>query len=182
MGKGMAERSKAGVIAVTGPARARALRACHAQLRKWRLAMPPHEPLVSDFGLGEFYKTGLIEYWVANELEAGYCGKLLFVFDGQTCPMHHHRGKHETFFIVQGKVEMWFAGKTRVMRPGDCLSVPPGKPHRFTGQGPALLLEVSKPCLVKDNFFQDAAIPIGGNYAKGARWARGSWGQSRRRS
>ncbi len=60
--------------------------------------MPPHEPLVSDFGLGDFYETGLIEYWVANEIQAGYCGKLLFVFGGQTCPMHWHKRKHETFF------------------------------------------------------------------------------------
>ena len=166
MSKGMDERRKAMVIAVTGAARQKALRDFKTQLKTWQLVMPPHEPLVSDFGLGDFYRIGLIECWVANEIEAGYCGKLLFVFDGQTCPMHWHKTKHETFFIVRGNVEMGFDGAGRSMRPGDCLPVPPGKPHRFTGKGPALLLEVSKPCLVKDNVFENPAIPIGGNYRK----------------
>ncbi len=164
MSKGMDERRQAAGIAVTSPARQTALRRCRVQLKKWNLAMPPHEPLVSDFGLGDFYRTGLIEYWVANELEAGYCGKFLFVTDGQTCPMHWHKGKHETFFIVRGTVEMAFDGSVREMHPGECLAVPPGKPHRFTGKGPALLLEVSKPCLVEDNVFEDPRIPIGPNY------------------
>ena len=164
MHEGMDERNNAEKLAVKGAARKRALRECRAQLKTWNLAMPPHEPLVSDFGLGDFYETGLIEYWIANEIEAGYCGKLLFVFDGQTCPMHWHKKKHETFFIVCGKVRMCFDGTEREMRPGDCLPVPPGIPHRFTGKGPALLLEVSKPCLVKDNVFEDSNIPIGSNY------------------
>ncbi|NQU40051.1 MAG: D-lyxose/D-mannose family sugar isomerase [Lentisphaerae bacterium] len=164
MSKGMDERHKAGGIAVTGAAREKALRACRTQLEVWKLVMPPHQPLVSDFGVGDFYQTGLIEYWVANEIEAGYCGKLLFVFDGQTCPTHWHQGKHETFFIVRGEVEMVLDGTARVMRAGDCLPVPPGKPHRFTGQGPALLLEVSTPCLVEDNLFENQNIPSGGTY------------------
>ena len=168
MSKGMDELNKAQVlaIAVTGEARQKALRDFQTHLKTWNLVMPPHEPLVSDFGLRDFYHTGLIECWVANEIEAGYCGKLLFVFDGQTCPMHWHKTKHETFFILCGTVEMSFDGAVRRMKPGDCLPVPAGKPHRFTGKGPALLLEVSKPCLVEDNYFENTAIPIGGNYKK----------------
>ena len=80
--------------------------------------------------------------------------------------MHWHQGKHETFFIVRGTVEMSFAGVVSDLRPGDCLPVPPGKPHRFTGKGAALLLEVSRPCLVQDNFFENPDIPLGGNYGK----------------
>ena len=166
MSKGMAERKKAGIIAVSGALRQKALRAFQAQLKKWGLVMPSHDPLVSDFGLADFYTTGLIEYWVANEIEAGYCGKFLFVFNGQTCPMHWHKSKHETFFIVRGEVAMTFDGARRRMRPGDYLAVPPGKPHRFTGLGPALLLEISKPCLIKDNFFANHDIPVGGNYGR----------------
>jgi mannose-6-phosphate isomerase-like protein (cupin superfamily) len=169
MSKGMDERKKADVIAVTGAARQKALRAFKSQLKTWNLVMPPYEPLVSDFGLGEFYTTGLIEYWVANEINAGYCGKFLFVFDGQTCPMHWHQGKHETFFVVSGNVKMVCDGSVRAMRPGDCQPVPPGKAHRFTGKGPALLLEVSRPCLVKDNYFENTDIPVGGNYRKAGR-------------
>jgi D-lyxose ketol-isomerase len=163
MSKGMDERKKAAGIAVSGPARARALREFKKQVKAWGLVMPSHEPLVSDFGLADFYKTGLIEYWVANEIKEGYCGKFLFVFDGQTCPMHCHKKKHETFFLVRGKLRVLLNGCASNMMEGDCLPVPPGALHSFTGKGPALLLEISKPCLVADNVFENPDIPLGGN-------------------
>jgi D-lyxose ketol-isomerase len=169
MSKGMDERKKAAGIAASGTVRTKALREFKRQMKEWGLVMPPHEPLVSDFGLSDFFNTGLIEYWVANEMQAGYCGKFLFVFDGQTCPMHHHKTKHETFFLVRGKLRVLLDGSRSVMMPGDCLPVPPGKCHSFTGKGPALLLEISKPCVVADNVFENPEIPIGGNYRKGSR-------------
>ncbi len=169
MSKGMDQRKKAAQITASGPIRTKALHAFKKQLKKWKLVMPPHEPLVLDFGLKDFYKIGLIEYWIANEIEAGYCGKYLFVFDGQTCPMHCHKTKHETFFLVQGKLRVLYDGSKLDMMPGDCLPIPPGGMHSFTGEGPALLLEISKPCLVADNVFQNPDIPVGGNYRKRSR-------------
>ncbi|MCF7837839.1 MAG: cupin domain-containing protein [Candidatus Marinimicrobia bacterium] len=147
-------------ITVTGAARDAALEAFHRQLADWGLAMPPVEPLVLDFGLGAFAETGLIEYWVANEAQAGYCGKFLFVFDGQTCPRHRHALKHETFFVVKGRVRMQTGARTFEMQAGDVLPVAPGHFHRFTGLGPALLLELSTPCQIADNDFENPAIPI----------------------
>ena len=46
------------------------------QLAVWDLTMPPVEPIVSDCGLGTFYEVGVIEYWIANEVDAGkgLCG------------------------------------------------------------------------------------------------------------
>ena len=160
----MKELKKALDICFKGRQATRALARFRTLLRTWELAMPKVEPLVLDFGLGEFAATGLIEYWVANEEKAGYCGKFLFVFDGQTCPLHRHRTKHETFFIVKGQVRMHFGAKTLVLKEGDVLPVAPWKYHSFTGIGPALLLEVSMPCQVDDNFFHDRRIPFGGNY------------------
>jgi mannose-6-phosphate isomerase-like protein (cupin superfamily) len=164
MSRGMDERKKAAGIAATGKVRAKALRDFKGQMKEWGLVMPSAEPLVSDFGLCDFLKTGLIECWVANEIEAGYCGKFLFVFDGQTCPLHLHKTKHETFFLVRGRLNVMFGGRKMTLRPGDCLPVPAGVQHSFTGKGPALLLEVSKPCIVSDNVFDDPEIPLGGNY------------------
>ena len=134
------------------------------QMKKWQCAMPDTVPLVSDFDLGDFMKTGLIEVWIVNEMEGGYCGKYLFCFDGQTCPSHMHKEKLETFFIVQGQVSMTYDGKTFVMNPGDTLQVERGHYHSFTGIGPALILECSTPCTDDDDFFEDAAIPVGGDF------------------
>jgi D-lyxose ketol-isomerase len=151
-------------IAMSGEQRQAAIDEFNSHLSRWGMTMPPAEMLVQDFGLGDFKRTGLIECWIANEMEAGYCGKFLFVLAGQTCPMHYHRTKHETFYVVQGTVGMTLQGTTRQMKPGEVLPVPPGKPHSFTGVTPALLLEVSKTCLVDDNYFEDSRIPYGGNY------------------
>ncbi|MDK1030894.1 MAG: D-lyxose/D-mannose family sugar isomerase [Planctomycetia bacterium] len=159
----MKEADKAHKIEVTGALRDEAIAKCHEQLQAWGLTMPPVEPLVLDFGLGRFREVGLIEYWIANEIDAGYCGKFLFVFDGQTCPMHHHKKKVETFHLVKGRMKVAHGDSAREMGPGDVLLVSPSVLHSFTGIGPALLLEVSTPCIIEDNFFEDRRIPIGGN-------------------
>jgi len=143
---------------------AKAVSDCLQQITEWGLSMPAVDPLPFDFGLGRFHDIGEIEFWIANETDAGYCGKFLFVFDKQTCPMHHHGEKHETFYIVKGAVRMRHGERTLRMTEGDVLPVAPGEKHAFTGIGPALVLEVSKPCVVDDNYFEDRSIPIGGNY------------------
>ena len=163
----MDELKKANDLCLRGAAKAKALAAFRKIMRSWGLAMPDVKPLVADFGLGDFQNTGLIEYWIANEMTAGYCGKFLFLFDGQTCPRHFHKTKLETFFIVRGKVRMDYRGKVWTMKPGDVLRVECGKAHNFTGIGPALILEVSRPCIVADNYFADRRIPVGGNYRGG---------------
>ena len=56
--------------------------------------------------------------------------------------------------------------RTMEMARGDILTVPPLIKHCFTGIGSALLLELSQPCLVDDNYFEDTRIPIGRNYQK----------------
>ncbi|MCD4825426.1 MAG: cupin domain-containing protein [Phycisphaerae bacterium] len=141
-----------------GPKRRESLDNFARQIAQWGLAMPPVEPLVIDFGMGDFDRVGLIEYWIANELEAGYCGKYLFLFDGQQCPFHGHKQKYETFFVVKGEVKMVVGGKEQIMNQGAVLAMPPGDVHSFTGIGNALILEISTPCLVSDNEFKDPKI------------------------
>ena len=162
----MNELEKALDIAVRGSLREQVLSAFEEQLRKWQIVMPPTERLVWDFGRKDFYRVGLIECWITNEVEAGYCGKFLFVFDGQTCPLHQHHLKHETFYLLKGRVKMMFDGKELEREAGGVFPVPVGKVHSFTGIGPALLLEISTPCFIEDNYFEDTAIPIGGNHKK----------------
>lgn len=163
----MDELDKAQAVALRGRDAEAAVRAMQDQVSAWGLALPATPPFACDFGLGRFSEVGEVEVWIANEVAAGYCGKFLFVQDGQTCPLHCHRQKHETFYIVKGEVRMACGGSTRVMHPGDVLPVPPGVRHSFTGVGPALLLEVSMPCLVDDNVFDDRRIPIGANWRGG---------------
>lgn len=148
---------------LTGTAREEALeRAAHV-LDEWGLVMPAGEPLVLHFGLHDFERIGEIEYWIVNDTESGYCGKFLFLFEGQRCPSHRHGSKDETFYIVRGDVEMTVEGETRLLRAGDVLKLAPNREHTFAAvEGPALVLEVSLPSVQGDNFFADTRIGAGG--------------------
>lgn len=144
--------------AVKGETGTKALHGFRRQMKAWGVALPPAPPLVWDFGLGEFARTGLIECWICNEAKAGYCAKYLYLQAGQTCPEHRHRVKTETFHVMNGRFRVRAGGRTCVLRPGDSLLIPAGRFHSFTGIGPALLLEVSMPCQVADNDFRDPRI------------------------
>ncbi|MCK5740531.1 cupin domain-containing protein [bacterium] len=160
----MNELDKARNIELAGPQRQRALEQFYKQMQRWNIALPTAEPLVLDFGLGQFDTIGLVESWIANEMDAGYCGKYLFVTDGQTCPKHFHKHKHETFFVVEGRVKINYDGTERILEKGDSLPVLQLAKHSFTGLGPVLLLELSQPSVIADNYFENTRIPIGGNY------------------
>lgn len=159
----MDELEKGLSVSLQGSAADSAAQKALAQIADWGLVMPKIAPLVLDFGLGSFRETGEIEFWIANETEAGYCGKFLFVLAGQTCPTHCHKEKLETFYVVKGTMRVYYDGQTRNLQAGDTLRVETGKMHSFTGIGSALLLEVSRPSIVDDNYFENPDIPIGGN-------------------
>ncbi|MGC9317319.1 MAG: D-lyxose/D-mannose family sugar isomerase [Armatimonadota bacterium] len=149
-------------VELDGPGRERALAAIEKQMQVWGLTMPDVKPLPLDFGLGRFDEVGETEFWIANEPEHGYCGKLLFLFDGQTCPQHHHEVKHETFYVLKGRIRMCLDDGERIMEQGEVLAMAPGMGHSFTGLGPALVLEVSMPSVRRDSFFEDERIGDGG--------------------
>lgn len=151
-------------ISLGGTAAEEWVRRARAQVAEWSLELPDVEPLVLDFGLGRFRNIGEIEFWIANEVSAGYCGKFLFMFDGQTCPKHFHREKLETFFIVRGEVLMRYDARELRLSQGGVLRVEPGTYHEFTATEATLILEVSKPSIISDNYFENTSIPIGGNY------------------
>jgi quercetin dioxygenase-like cupin family protein len=148
---------------IKGEEREAALAQAAEALAEWGLTMPPGEPLTIHFGLHDFYRIGEIEYWIVNDRENAYCGKFLFLFDGQRCPLHYHKIKDETFFIVRGTVAMEVDGEAMALREGDVFKMAPGMKHTFAAQGgSALVLEVSLPSIPEDNFFEDTRIGNGG--------------------
>ena len=130
----------------------------HRVVGSWGLALPDVEPDILHFGYGDYPRFGLAEFNIANNLEQGYCGKLMFMFAGQTCPTHHHAVKHETFFVVRGSVDMDLNGRGLVLHQGVTLVVGQGDRHRFTAREDSLLLECSRPDLMEDSIFEDPEI------------------------
>jgi len=125
----------------------------------WGLTMPTEQVLTPHFGLHDFYRIGEIEYWIVNDRVNQYCGKFLFMFDQQRCPLHHHNMKDETFFIIKGTVSMQADDSVFLMQQGDTFKMRPGVDHTFAAvDGPALVLEVSLPSIEYDNMFADERI------------------------
>ncbi len=145
-------------ISLQGEAREKTLRMIHQVVASWGLKLPDVPPDPLHFGYHDFERIGETEFNVNNNVEQGYCGKFMFLFAGQTCPMHHHRKKHETFFIVKGKVDMELAGKKHILNQGDRLIVDQFAKHQFTALEDSLILESSKPDLVDDSIFEDQMI------------------------
>lgn len=145
-------------LTLQGEERRRALERIHRVVRSWKLRLPDVPPDPLHFGFHDFYRIGETEFNVNNNIQHGYCGKFMFMFKGQTCPMHHHRIKHETFFIVKGRVEMELSGRRRILNQGDRLVVDQNCKHAFTALEDSLVLESSKPDLVDDSIFDDEKI------------------------
>ena len=145
-------------IEVSGPERKQILRKLKKLAESWGLTIPDVTPYPLHFGYNDFYRIGETEFDINNNIEEGYCGKFIFVIKGQTCPMHHHKIKHETFYLVKGKVEMESNNNITVMNQGDIKIMPQNTKHRFTGLEDSLILECSKPDLAEDSIFDDERV------------------------
>jgi hypothetical protein len=83
----------------------RSARACY-QARGW--ALPPNPRWdVTDFGLGDWRRFGLVLVNLAEEPE--YCEKLMYAQKGMTTPAHCHRKKKEDIICRWGRlaVRVW---------------------------------------------------------------------------
>ena len=46
------------------------------------------------------------EIWMANNEKENYCGKILYIKFGHSTSMHLHKNKHETFYILEGSLDI----------------------------------------------------------------------------
>jgi len=145
-------------LALQGEEKKLVLDKIHKTVAAWNLKLPDVDADALHFGYNDFYRIGETEFNINNNIKEGYCGKFMFMFKGQTCPMHHHRIKHETFYIVKGDVKMILGGKEYQLKQGDRLIVDQKVKHMFTAEADSLILESSKPDLVDDSIFDDQMI------------------------
>jgi mannose-6-phosphate isomerase-like protein (cupin superfamily) len=148
-------------IELEGKEREKMLKKAEKIMKRWGLKMPEvFLPLVLDFGYNDFKNTGHIEYIIANEIDEGYCGKFIFMFKGQRCPCHYHKKKHETFFVLKGKILMEVNGRKIILNEGDVLRMDRYNSHTFKALKNSLIIEVSQPSIKNDNFFKDEKIGV----------------------
>lgn len=76
--------------------------------KKHHWVLPPHPKWdVTDFGLGDFKREGLVLINLCEEEE--YCEKLMYAVKGQVTPAHTHKKKKEDIICRNGDliVQVW---------------------------------------------------------------------------
>ena len=83
------------------------------------------------------------EVWYAHTDR--YAGKVLEVDAGHLLSLQKHRVKHETLYLLSGRVRLTLDGDVLDWLPGQAVSIPPGTVHRMEAVEDSVLLEVSTP-------------------------------------
>ncbi|MDR0534538.1 MAG: D-lyxose/D-mannose family sugar isomerase [Verrucomicrobiales bacterium] len=84
----------------------RLIKAASASFAKNGHALPPHPRWdVTDFGLGDWSKSGLVLVNLAEEAE--YCEKLMYAQRGMMIPAHTHKRKKEDIISRAGVLRVW---------------------------------------------------------------------------
>lgn len=106
--------------------------------------------------------SGYVKKGWGNELifatNDKYCGKLLEFNEGAKFSMHFHAQKDETWYVVSGKFIVETIDTTNAKRSetvlveGDSWHNPPLLPHRLTCVEAGVIVEVSTPDSLEDNY------------------------------
>lgn len=150
---------------------------------KW--ALPPHPRWdVTDHGLGQFDKVGIVLVNLAEQLE--YCEKIIYIKMQQVIPMHAHGKKKEDIICRNGRlsIELWArhpertakgevfslhrngekievrSGEPFILEAGERVTIVPGVYHAFWAESKDVIIgEVSTANDdANDNFFVNPAI------------------------
>lgn len=109
------------------------------------------------------------EEWIVNNDK--YCGKILNLNKGFRCSVHYHKNKHETFYILEGKVliELWDKKgnlKVKITKPKDVQTIEPNQKHRFAGLENSKIIEFSTHHEESDSYRDTESGPVDLNKLK----------------
>ncbi|MGI5869769.1 MAG: D-lyxose/D-mannose family sugar isomerase [Kiritimatiellia bacterium] len=104
------------------------IRESKAAFERHGWTLPPNPRWdITDFGLGDFAKTGLVLVNLAEQPE--YCEKLMYVRRDQVTPRHYHDVKKEDIICRWGRlvIELPSSKGERLQINGEWRDVPPGE-------------------------------------------------------
>ena len=73
--------------------------------------------------------------------------KQIEVNSGHALSLQYHERKHETMFLISGKMELTLGDELRTMKRGEFVDIPPGTIHRVRALTDVTILETSTPFL-----------------------------------
>lgn len=89
------------------------------------------------------------EIWMANNEKWDYCGKILFIRGGHSTSMHYHMDKHETFYVLEGSLELELLDTKNgekslvLLEVGDGYEIQRGQPHKLGASIDTKIIETS---------------------------------------
>ena len=84
------------------------------------------------------------ELWWARA--KSYVCKLIVVEKGKRLSLQYHKRKHETIYVLRGRLKLRLGRREVVLAPGSSVPIPPGTVHRFQAPyGRVTLFEASTP-------------------------------------
>jgi quercetin dioxygenase-like cupin family protein len=83
------------------------------------------------------------EVWYAHTDR--YAGKILEVDAGHRLSLQKHRVKHETLYLLEGRMKLRLDDRTFEWTPGTCVEIAPDTVHRMEALEDSVMLEVSTP-------------------------------------
>ena len=94
------------------------------------------------------------------ETNGAYFQVEAFVPPGGGPPPHIHHREDETFYLVEGELEVRLGDETISASAGDFVNIPKGTPHAFVnrGQTPAKMIATFVPAGI-EHFFEEALEP-----------------------
>ena len=141
-------------------------------------ALPPYPRWdVTDFGLGDFQKYGLILVNLSEQRE--YCEKVMYVSRRQMVPLHYYKSKEKDIICRWGKLAVELPsrkknitlqvngeprsvtmGKPLILNSGDRVTLTPKVLHAFWAESDyAIVGEVATANDDRhDNFFHDSRV------------------------
>lgn len=85
------------------------------------------------------------ELWFAEDSKR-FVGKILTIEKGRRLSLQFHKLKHETIYVLRGKLQLQLGGREGVLEEGRSAIIPPNTIHRFQAPfGRVILIEVSTP-------------------------------------
>ena len=90
------------------------------------------------------------EEWIVNNEK--YCGKKMLIKEGYYCSYHMHKIKDETFYILDGELELIHEGKYLKVGKGETIHLKPGEYHSFRALKDTIFFEFSTQHLDEDNY------------------------------
>ena len=90
------------------------------------------------------------EEWIVNNEK--YCGKKMLIKEGYYCSYHMHKIKEETFYILDGEIELIHNGEYLKIGKGETMHLKPGEYHSFRALKDTIFFEFSTQHLDEDNY------------------------------